>query len=499
MEKKNKKRTSQRFILLLGALILVSGIILGTNQISDADQNKVENKENNLAISSPTFIDKELFAVGKYYKSERLVAELVSKSLDHKGNGHFEIEGPSAGLYQTLTTRGSLNFGFNNPYYKNSGNPVSYRVKCKISFDNRDSWDNIIDGSVGLYVLLDDGEWFEIFREANLEQLARTWDVNEGLSDEHFRDDGSTDFKIVGQSVAYSQSILFFSSPSVFVRISDLRVVVTYDIDNLFPIDELYAIGQEYNTESPVVSGVPPVDTSFQSSDNMGNGGFGIAGTLIEIYGYDIYHNKNPSASLTFGVNNPRYVDDGRPDPYTVKFSIRYYHWDYDGNVVLYVLRDDGAWVPIFERYGLDYGVFGFHKWLDQSWTDNSFEYLRADGYMQFKLVAQSITDLDGDIAGCSITIEDLRVELDYTEDIFPIEEVYAVGQYYESEHGVEYIASKSLDNMGNGHFQIGGYFVLPWGALSTTRARLNFGVSNPYYENSGPPDSYTVKFTVNF
>ena len=37
-------KTSQKFLLLLGALILVSGIILGTNPISDADQNKAENK-----------------------------------------------------------------------------------------------------------------------------------------------------------------------------------------------------------------------------------------------------------------------------------------------------------------------------------------------------------------------------------------------------------------------------------------------------------------------
>ena len=170
-------KTSQKFILLLGALILVSGIILGTNPISDADQNKAENKENNLAISSPTFIDKELYAVGKYYKSERKVAGIDSKSLDNKGNGHFDIEGPKSAPWDTSTTRARLNFGFNNPYYKDSGKPVSYTVKCKVSYKNGYYFNT--DGHVVLSVLQDDGEWKEMWGETQLwgYVVPKTWEV----------------------------------------------------------------------------------------------------------------------------------------------------------------------------------------------------------------------------------------------------------------------------------------------------------------------------------
>jgi len=473
-------------LIIFFSLLAVFGIILGTNPISDVDQNKAENKENNLAISNPTFVDKELYAVGKYYTSERKVEDVRSKSFDNKGNGHFYIKGLAA-YVDTSTTRARLNFGFNNPYYKNSGKPVSYTVKCSISYDNGNDY----NGYVALYVLRDDGEWFEIFKRDDLDKADETWLVNEPLNqDEHFRDDGSTEFKIVGQTTAFPIIPGFIPDyPIVTVRITNLRVELKYDIDNLFPIEEVYTIGQEYTPEDLV-------NTLSQGNDNMGNGHFTIEGFLIDSSPYPILHNKIPRASLTFGVNNPLYVEEGRPTPYTVKFSIKYFNWNIDGNVVLYVLRDDGAWVPIFEKYGLR---IGFKQWLDRSWTNNSFEYLRADGYMQFKIVGQSITDTDGVIAACSVIIEDLRVELDYTqEDIFPIKEVYAVGQYYKTEEGVEYIASKSLDNMGNGHFQIEGYLGLFF-ATSTTRARLNFGFTNPYYENSGAPDSYTVKCTIKY
>ncbi|MFX1365501.1 MAG: PKD domain-containing protein [Promethearchaeota archaeon] len=487
----------KRLIIIFSLLIFI-GTMVGTSPIYDADkhkeknlplsnptyidkdvdENKAENIENNLALSNPTYIDKEVYAVGQYYKSENKVADILSQSLDNMGNGHFHISGPMAAPFDTCTTRARLNFGFNNPYYKNSGIPASYTVKCDVSYNN---W-NDINGSVILSIVRDDGEWFPIFEQYDLDGVAEKWHVERMLSDEYYRDDGSMNFKIVGESITYSPGLPQY--PSVRVKITNLRVELKYDIDNLLPIEELYTIGQKYNPEDLV-------NTLSQGNDNMGNGHFIIEGLYIPPF----IKNINPKASLTFGVNNPLHVDDGRPT-YTVKFSITSFNWGIDGNVVLYILRDDGAWIPIFEKYGLS---LGFKQWQDRSWTNNSFEYLRGDGSMNFKLVGQSITDIDGGSAKCEVTIEDLRVEIDYSqEDIFPIEEVYTVGQYYTSEYKVENIVSTNLDNMGNGHFHIEGYLAA-LGDTSTTRARLNFGFINPYYENSGPPDSYIVKCTITY
>ena len=97
------------------------------------------------------------------------------------GNGVFHIRGPLAAPGDTCTTRAGLDFGFNNPYYENSGTPVSYRVECTVSYNN---W-NDIDGYVELYVRHDNGDWVLIWNKTDLD--GGYWPWSAFPSSRHYR------------------------------------------------------------------------------------------------------------------------------------------------------------------------------------------------------------------------------------------------------------------------------------------------------------------------
>ncbi len=383
-------------IIFLFSLLLILGIILVTIPISDTDENKVENKEGNLATSSPTYVYKEVYTVCKEFTKEYKVEEIDALGVYNMGDGVFHIRGRTCALFDTSTTRARLDFGFNNPYREESGNPVSYKVTCSIRYRN---W-NDDDGYVALFVLHDWGFWYLIFFEDGLSHKDKTWTISWTGNEWFYRNDGTMNFRIVGQSREHSWGY----KPSCKVNINDLKVRLRYDSAQIRPVGEVYTVGKKYTSERDVDN------VLSKSLNNIGDGNFHIRGFVA------VFSPMTTRARLEFGFNNPVYAEAGAPAQYTVKCKIRYKNWNDDsGYVKLYALHDDNTWDVIWARTGLDHVSYTWYvSWNPLYHGMNPSKYIRDDGSMNFKIVGESYEHTWLDRPSVQVNVWDLRVHLNY-------------------------------------------------------------------------------------
>ena len=410
--------------IILFSLLMVIGIILVTTPISDVDENSTdEKKEDNLATSNPSYVYKDVYTVCKEYTTEYKVTSIPSLNTGNMGDGHFHIKGPVAAVGK-VTIRGRLDFGFNNPYREESGHPVSYRVTCSVRYKN---W-NDDDGYVALYVLHDFGWWIPLLYDDGIkDHVTHNYNVDwtPASPSWYYRDDGTMNFRIVGQSVEKT----WLDRPSCQVNVYDLKVRLKYDSAKIRPVGEVYTVGKKYTSERDCHT----IDS--KSVNNLGDGNFHIRGYVRVPWPYTFPFPSDPPqktrARLTFGFNNPVYAMAGAPAQYTVKCKIRYKNWnDDDGYVKLYALHDDGTWDVIWQRTGI--GDHVPHTWT-VSWNPihyglNPAWYYRDDGSMDFKIVGESTEKTWWDRPSVQVNIWDLRVHLNY------VPHADAGGPYYDDE-----------------------------------------------------------------
>ncbi|MFX1315255.1 MAG: PKD domain-containing protein [Promethearchaeota archaeon] len=387
-----------KFSVKTKTILIILGLIFVIIPISNIF-NTDENKEDEMTPHPASYVYRDVYAVCKYFTEEFKVDQIDTIGCETMGNGHFHIRGLPCAPFDTSTTRARLNLGFNNPYYEESGPPVSYEIKCTIRYNN---W-NDQNGYVELFVLRDDGKtWQSIFYRTNLASESHggpyTWSVSyPSNSPDFYRDDGTMSFKIVGQSVTDAWG----EKPSCRVDMMDLRVQLKYDQNDIRPVGEVYTVCKRY---TPLLV----VETDASGCDNIGNGMFHIRaiGTTM--------------AELDFGFNNPL---SSLPLSYTVKCTIRYNNWnDIDGGVILFVEDDDGDLFPIWWQDGL--ATNGNVLW-DVSVLLSNF-YYRQDGSTNFVVIGYSVAGVG--LPSVRVNVWDLRVHLNYAPS------AEANGPYYCNE-----------------------------------------------------------------